>query len=137
MTMHDDEMRLLLREARTIAIIGAKDTPGQPVDRVGRYLMEAGYKVLPVHPKRKTVWGIPAFASLLQVEEPVHIVNLFRAPEYCPAHAREAQGLAPLPRLFWMQLGISSPEAAGQLARSGVRVVENACIMVEHARLFG
>ena len=136
-TPDEEQLRALLRQAKTIAIVGAKDKAGQPVDRVGRYLIDAGYRVLPVHPKRTSVWGLPAFPALADVGEPVDVVNLFRAPEYCPGHAQEALRLSPLPRLFWMQLGITSPEAAALLARGGVPVVENACIMVEHARLFG
>lgn len=135
--LNDAELRLIFRKARCIAIIGAKDKPGQPVDRVGRYLLDAGYRVLPVHPKRKAVWGVAAFPSLAEIDEPVDIVNVFRAAEHCPAHAVEALALSPPPRLFWMQLGIASPEAAALLARSGFSVVENACIMIEHARLFG
>lgn len=132
----DERLRMFLREAKRIAIIGAKDKPGQPVDRVGRYLLDAGYRVLPVHPKRKAVWGLGASPSLADVDEPVDIVNVFRAPEHCPAHAIEALALSPPPRLFWMQLGIASPEAVALLARGGLPVVENACIMVEHAKLF-
>ena len=134
--MLDDRlMRAVLGESRSIAIIGAKDKPGQAVDRVGRYLLEQGYRVVPVHPVRKTVWGLPAFASIAELPEPVDIINLFRAPEYCPGHAQEVLQLGWKPRLFWMQLGIRSPEARAALAATGITVVEDLCIMVEHARL--
>lgn len=127
--------REIFRDARTIAIVGAKDVPGQPVDRVGRYLIGAGFTVLPVHPVRKEVWGLPAYASLDLVPGRVDIVNLFRAPQFCPDHARETLAMAPLPAVFWMQLGITSPEASALLAGSGIRVVDDACIMVEHVRV--
>lgn len=130
-------LRGILETAQTIAIIGAKDTPGHPVDRVGRYLIEAGYSVFPVHPKRKIVWGLPAFACMTDIPLPVDIVNVFRAPEFCPGHARECCLLFPRPQLFWMQLGIAQAEAASLLARQGIPVVEDACIMIEHARIFG
>ena len=134
--MLDDRlMRAVLGESRSIAIIGAKDKPGQAVDRVGRYLLEQGYRVVPVHPVRKTVWGLPAFASIAELPEPVDIINLFRAPEYCPGHAQEVLQLGWKPRLFWMQLGIRSTEARQALAETGITVVEDSCIMVEHARL--
>ena len=134
--MLDDRlMRAVLGESRSIAIIGAKDKPGQAVDRVGRYLLEQGYRVVPVHPVRKTVWGLPAFASIAELPEPVDIINLFRAPEYCPGHAQEVLTLGWKPRVFWMQLGIRSPEARQALAETGITVVEDSCIMVEHARL--
>ena len=134
--MLDDRlMRAVLGESRSIAIIGAKDKPGQAVDRVGRYLLEHGYSIVPIHPVRKTVWGLPAVASIAELTEPVDIINLFRAPEYCPAHAQEVLNLGWKPKLFWMQLGIRSPEARQALAETGMTVVEDSCIMVEHARL--
>ena len=134
--MLDDRlMRAVLGESRSIAIIGAKDKPGQAVDRVGRYLLEQGYRVVPVHPVRKTVWGLPAFASIAELPEPVDIINLFRAPEYCPGHAQEVLALGWKPKVFWMQLGIRSPEARQALAETGITVVEDSCIMVDHARL--
>ena len=134
--MLDDRlMRAMFGESRSIAIIGAKDNPGQAVDRVGRYLLEQGYRVVPVHPVRKTVWGLPAFATIAELPEPVDIINLFRAPEYCPGHAQEVLALGWKPKVFWMQLGIRSPEARQALAETGITVVEDSCIMVEHARL--
>ena len=129
--------RDIFRAARTIAVVGAKDVPGQPVDRVGRYLINAGFTVIPVHPKRKEVWGLAAYPSLAAIDGPVDIVDLFRAPGYCAEHAREALAMSPRPAVFWMQLGISSPEASVLLEGSGVVVVDNACIMVEHNRVLG
>ena len=135
--MNDETLRDLLKTVRNIAVLGAKDVPGQPVDRVGRYLIQAGYTVIPVHPKRQSVWGLPAFPSLAEVPVAVDLVDVFRAPEYCVEHAREALRLSPLPRFFWMQLGIANAEAVSLLAGQGVLVVENACLMVERARVFG
>lgn len=130
----DDTLRSLLGSAKTIAIIGAKDVPGQDVDRVGRYLMEAGYRVIPVHPKRRQVWGLQVFPSIAMVDE-ADIVVLFRAPRYCPEHAREVLSMAKRPSCFWMQEGITSEEACGLLQDTGILVVEDRCIMVEHKRL--
>ena len=135
--MFDDALRAVLRDARRIAIIGAKDKAGQPVDRVGRYLLTAGYRIFPVHPVRKTVWGLPAFPDCASLPEPVDILVLFRAPEYCPAHAAEVLALPWRPAVFWMQEGIRSPEAGRLLAAQGIRVVEDVCIMTEHKRLLG
>lgn len=132
----DEELRFMLAKARTIAIVGARDNPGRPVDRVGRYLIESGYIVLPVHPVRKTVWGLTCYPDLTQIDHPVDIVNVFRAPEHCPEHAREALRLVPLPTLFWMQSGIENKDAAALLTARGVKVVQNACLMVEHRRFF-
>ncbi len=137
MLFADAEIKKILAEIKSIAIIGAKDKEGQPVDRVGRYLIAQGYNVLPVHPKRASVWGIEAYPALGQLPAAPEAVVLFRAAEYCPAHAREALALAQKPRLFWMQLGITSPEAMALVQEYGITAVQNACIMVEHRRLLG
>ncbi len=135
--LFDDSLRQLLQQITTIAIVGAKDKPGQPVDGVGRYLLDAGYTVYPVHPVRRTVWGLPAYADLASLPGHADCIDLFRAPGHCPAHAREILALPWKPRIFWMQLGIRSPEAGKLLAETGIQVVEDACIMVEHRRLLG
>ncbi len=135
MLVHDEDLRTLFRETKTIAIIGAKDSPASPVDAVGRYMIGQGYRVLPVHPARKTVWGLPVFRNLSDIDEPVDMVNLFRAAQFCPDHARETLARAPLPKCFWMQSGIISPEARELLKGSGVLTVEDRCLMVEHKRL--
>lgn len=132
-----ETLRTLLRDAKTIAIAGAKDVPGQPVDGVGRYLMAAGYTVIPVHPMRQNVWGLPTYKSLGDLPGPVDIINLFRAAECCPDHAREVLDLPWRPQVFWMQLGIESPEATALLEPAGITVVQAACIKVEHMRLLG
>lgn len=134
--MDNENLRQLLAETRVIAVVGAKDAPGQAVDRVGRYLIKAGYDVIPVHPVRKNVWGLTTYASLADIPRPVDMVDVFRAPQYCPDHAREALAMSPRPKVFWMQLSIRSEEAAALLAEQGVIVVEDACLMVDHARLF-
>lgn len=130
-------MRKLLQEIKTIAIVGAKDKEGQPVDDVGRYLMRAGYKIMPVHPKRTDVWGLPTYASLAALPELPDAVVLFRAPEYCAEHAREVLALPGKPRVFWMQLGISNEEAAGLMRAAGIAVVQDECIKIVHQNLFG
>jgi hypothetical protein len=120
----------LLTQVKTIAVVGAKDAPTQPVNGVGRFLIEAGYTVYPVHPKRTDVWGLPTYPSLADVPGPIDLVDLFRAPSHCPGHAQEVLALPTLPKLFWMQLGITSPEAKAILADTPITVVEDLCLMV-------
>lgn len=130
-----EDWKVCLPLCSSVAVIGAKDIAGRPVDRVGRYLVQQGFRVYPVHPVRKNVWGLTTYKDLRDIPEPVDIVNVFRASEYCAGHALEALERIPLPKLFWMQLGIFSEEARKLLAGQGIIVVENACLMVEHARL--
>lgn len=137
MPLTDAEIKKLLGEIKTIAIIGAKDKEGQPVDRVGRYLLAHGYTLVPVHPVRKNVWGLETYPSINELPSGVIIdaLVLFRASEYCAAHAREALQLAPLPKVFWMQEGIFCPESTKLMEEAGVAVVQNRCIKIEHERL--
>ena len=132
---NDTELAALLGEVKTIAVLGAKDAPGQAVDIVGRYLISAGYRVIPVHPKRTGVWGLTTYQSLADIPEAVDLVDVFRAAEACPAHAAETLRLQPRPRCFWMQSGIASAEARKILAGSGILVVEDSCLMVDHRNL--
>ncbi|WP_084515882.1 CoA-binding protein [Desulfovibrio cuneatus] len=122
---------------RTIAIVGAKDKPHSDVDRVGRYLIAAGFTVIPVHPARKEVWGLPAYPTLLEVQEQVDMVNLFRAPQYCLDHAQEVLRMSNRPKVFWMQLGISNSAVPPLLTPHSIVVVENRCSMVVHAEATG
>ena len=131
----DQDIRNLLQQARTIAVIGAKDKPGQPVDSVGRYLMNAGYRVVPVHPKRRCVWGLETWKCLSDIPFPVDLINLFRAGEYCPGHALEVLELSYTPMCFWMQSGIVSEKAVQVLKNRPVMVIQNRCIRTEHERL--
>lgn len=133
----DATLKTVLTPGKTIALVGAKDRPGTEVDMVGRYLIAAGFRVVPVHPTRASVWDLPTCKTLDAVDGPIDIVNLFRAPGHCPDHAAEVLTLAHRPTCFWMQSGIASPGARELLAGSGIEVVEDRCIMVEHRRLWG
>ena len=134
-----NQLRELLGSARRIAIVGAKDNIGAPVDRVGRYLINAGFDVMPIHVVRDTTWGLPTAHNITELPdwgfEP-DIVCLFRNPMYCEGHAREVLQLPKLPKVFWMQEGIRSPEAGKLMAEAGVKVVEDLCLKTVHQELF-
>lgn len=125
----------LLEKVQCIAIVGAKDVAGQPVDTVGRYLIEAGYTVFPVHPVRQNVWGLPTYKSIADVPSTIDLVNVFRASIHCADLAKECQRLLALPYVFWMQSGIMNPEVHEIFFGSEVKVIENACLMVEHKKM--
>ena len=134
-----DEKKLapLLNEVKVIAVIGAVDKPGRPVDRVGRYLIDAGFKVIPVHPKRENVWGLKTYKSILDIPEAIDLIDLFRAANFCPSHADECLKLKKLPKVFWMQQGISSPESRAMLSGKDITVIEDRCLMIDHINLAG
>ena len=127
----------LLRRAHTIAVLGIKAGERDDAFRVPRYLQQQGYRILPVSPKLERVLGEPCVPSLADLAEAPDLVILFRASAHVPAHAEEILALPRRPLGVWLQLGIRHPEASARLAAAGITVVEDACSMVEHARLFG
>ena len=126
----DSDIQRMLEENRTIAILGLSPKPERDSNRVARYLMENGFRIIPVRPGQSEILGEKAFASLDLVREPVGIVNVFRNPHQEMEHAREAVRMKP--KAFWMQLGIEHPDAARLLTESGIDVVMNRCIKIEH-----
>ncbi|WP_147821277.1 CoA-binding protein [Salidesulfovibrio onnuriiensis] len=135
MIVNEYELDTLIKSFRTIAIVGASDKPGRPVDGVGRALIERGFDVIPVHPKRTDVWGLKTYASVKDIPVPVDCVDLFRAAQWCPDHAREVLEMSPLPKAFWMQSGIMSDEACEILKDHDILVIEDRCLMVDVSRL--
>ena len=121
----------ILAEARTIALVGASPKPERPSNDVMRYLLEAGYRVIPVRPLDcDEVLGVPCVASLAEIDEPIDIVDVFRRPEFCAGHAREA--VAAGAKALWLQVGIESAEALAIAQAAGLDYVENACTKVVH-----
>jgi predicted CoA-binding protein len=121
----------ILAEARTIALVGASPKPERPSNDVMRYLLEAGYRVIPVRPLDcDEVLGVPCVASLAEIDEPLDLVDVFRRPEFCAGHAREA--VAAGAKALWLQVGIESAEARAIAQAAGLDYVENACTKVVH-----
>jgi predicted CoA-binding protein len=133
----DEELRELLARARTIAVVGIKSGPDDDAFQVPAYLQRQGYRIVPVSPKLREVLGERCFASLRDVDVPVDLVDVFRAPAHVPAHANEVLALSPRPRAVWLQLGISHADSARRLEAAGIAVVQDRCILVEHRRLLG
>jgi predicted CoA-binding protein len=135
--LRDDALVDLLSRVKTIAVVGIKAGEQDDAFRVPRYLQQQGYRILPVSPKLASVLGERCVPSLAELAEPPDLVNLFRASAHVPAHADEILALPRRPLGVWMQLGISHPEARARLEAAGIAVIEDRCLMVEHARLLG
>ena len=123
----------ILREAKSIALVGASPEPGRPSHGVMAYLLRAGYRVVPVNPLATEVLGQRCLSSLAELEEPVDLVDVFRRPEYCGAVAREA--VAAGAGALWLQLGVVSAEARQVAEEAGIDYVEDACTAVVHRRI--
>ena len=135
--MTDAELRELLRQARTIAVVGLSANPERPSNQVGWYLHQQGYRLFGINPMCRVpeVFGVPVLPSLEEVPEPVDIVDVFRRADYTAEVAREAVAVGA--RALWLQLGIRSAEARSIAEGGGLVYVEDACLKVEHARLLG
>jgi predicted CoA-binding protein len=132
----DTWLKAHLEKARTIAVLGAHKDPSRPAHYVPRYLFERGYRVLPVNPRfaGEELFGEKVVASLLDLQEPVDILDVFRPGEALMAHLQEILILGP--GLVWLQSGIRHPEFEKALEEAGIPVVADRCLMVEHRRLF-
>lgn len=133
----DSLLREILDRCRTIAVVGIKAGADDDAYRVPHYMQQHGHRIVPISPKLDAVLGERCVASLREVHERVDLVNLFRAPQHLPAHVDEILAMDPLPFAVWFQLGIRDDASATRLRAAGVRVVQDACLMVEHARLAG
>jgi predicted CoA-binding protein len=121
----------ILAEARTIAVVGASPKPSRPSNEVMRYLLEVGYRAIPVRPRDcDEVLGVPCVASLAEINEPIDLVDVFRRPEFTPGVAREA--VAAGAGALWLQSGIVSAEARAIAEEAGLDYVEDACTKVVH-----
>jgi len=123
----------ILREARTMAMIGASPDPRRPSHGVMRYLLAQGYDVIPVRPDCDEVLGVACVPSLADVDVPVDLVDVFRRAEAAPAHAREAVETGA--KAFWLQLDLRSPEARAICEAAALDYVEDECTAIVHRRL--
>lgn len=124
----------ILAEARTIALVGASPKPWRASHDVMRYLLEQGYRVIPVRPVGPAdILGVTRVASLAEIEEPIDLVDVFRRAEFCAAVAQEAAAAGA--KALWLQLGIVSAEARAIAEQAGMDYVEDACTAIVHRQL--
>jgi predicted CoA-binding protein len=137
----DDDAGLtaILREAKTVAVLGAKANPAEPAHYVPAYLSKHGYRICPVNPRfaGQRLHDAPTVARLEALAEGTDVIEIFRRPEYLLGHADEILALPWRPKAVWFQLGIRNDAAAEKLAQAGIRVVQDRCMMPEHRRLIG
>jgi predicted CoA-binding protein len=127
----------ILRDVRTIAMVGASPNWNRPSYFVMRYLQRKGYRVIPVNPRAldAPILGETVYPDLASVPVPVDVVDVFRRPEDTPPIAREAAAIGA--RVLWLQLGIRNAEAATIAGLAGLTVIEDHCMKIEYGRLAG
>ena len=133
----DDALREILSSNPTIAVVGASPKPGRVSRAIMGYLIQHGYRVIPVNPAYagETIFGQTVHASLADVPEPIDIVDIFRRSEFLGETIDEALALEHKPKVIWMQLGLSDEAAARRAEAAGLTVVMDRCIKIEHSRL--
>jgi predicted CoA-binding protein len=121
----------ILASAKTIAMVGASPNPDRPAHGVMRYLLRAGYRVIPVRPLDcDEVLGVPCVARLGDIDEPIDLVDVFRNIDACPGHVQEAVDAGA--GAVWLQLNLVSPECRRIASEAGLDYVEDLCTAVVH-----
>lgn len=132
--MNTDEIAQLLKNARTIAVVGLSSSKMRPSHGVAEYLQRAGYKIIPVNPNETEVLGERAVARLEDIREKVDIVDVFRRSEFVPQVVESAIAIGA--KAVWMQEGVIHEAAAERARAAGLMAVMDLCMMKEHARRF-
>jgi predicted CoA-binding protein len=127
-----DAILELLKNYKTIAVVGLSSNPMRPSHGVTEYMQGAGYRIIPVNPNETEVLGEKSYARLEDVPEKIDIVNVFRRAEEVPPVVESAIRIGA--KAVWMQLGIENEEAAEKARAAGLVVIEDACILVEHRK---
>jgi uncharacterized protein len=132
----DAGIRRILRDTRRIAVLGIKMESSQPAHYVPAYAQRVGLEIVPVpvyYPDATEILGEKVYRRLADIPGEVDMVNVFRRPRDIPAHVDDI--IAKKPKFVWFQLGIRNDEAAERLARAGIDVVQDRCLLVELQQL--
>ncbi|MDO8775081.1 MAG: CoA-binding protein [Burkholderiaceae bacterium] len=128
-----ENIRHILRTCRTVAVVGLSPKPHRASFDVARYMQAHGWRIIPINPNATEILGEKAYPSLAEAarHERIELVNVFRNSADVPPVAQEAIAIGA--QALWLQLGIENTEAANAAQAAGLRVVQNKCLMVEHA----
>lgn len=129
-----DEIKSILSDVKTIAVLGLSPDSSKDSSRVAEYLKSVGYTIIPVYPKEETILGEKVYRTLIDIPCVVDMVNIFRKPDALHAIADACIVRGDI-KVFWAQKGIVNNEAAEKAIRNGMRVVQNHCSMVEHRNI--
>jgi predicted CoA-binding protein len=128
-------LRRILRESRTIAVVGLSADWFRPSYFAAKYMQEHGYRIIPVNPRYPQILGEKCYASLRDVPEKIDLVDVFRKTQDVPPIAEDA--IAVGARVLWQQLGVRNEAAAARARAAGLETVMDRCVKIEHGRLFG
>jgi hypothetical protein len=130
----DSDIRRFL-QLKKVAVIGMSRNPSKAAHFVPMYLKDIGYEIIPINPMADEIAGMKVYKSILDVDDEIDIVDVFRPSEETPDVVKEA--VEKRPKVIWLQEGIYHPEAVRIAREAGIDIVWNRCMMREHKRLFG
>ena len=128
-----DDVQRILKQTKTIAVVGLSDKPDRDSYQIASYLQQQGYRVIPVNPRVNEVLGEKAYPSLRDVPDPVDVVDIFRRSEDVPPIVEDAIAIGA--KVVWMQAGIVNEEAAARAEAAGLAVIMDACMRSAHRTL--
>jgi uncharacterized protein len=134
-----DDIKRILQESKTVAVLGAHFDVSKAAYYVPRYLQSRGYDIFPINAvyAEKEILGKPTLSQLSNLTTPIDLVDIFRRSEAIPEHVEDIMSMKPLPKVVWFQLGIQNDEAAQRLSEAGITVVQNRCTLADHQSFFG
>ena len=130
-----ETIRSILKENKSIAVVGLSANWNRPSFFAAKYMQQKGYKIIPVNPRYSEILGEKCYKSLLDIEEKVDIVDCFRRSDDILPIATDAIKIKA--KVLWMQLSVFNEDAANLSRNAGLKVVQDRCVKIEHARLFG
>ena len=130
-------LRKILRENRVVAVVGLSADWFRPSNFAAKYLQSHGYRIIPVNPRYagQTILGEPCYASVRDIPETVHVVDVFRKTGDVPPIADDAIAIGA--KVLWQQIGVRNEAAAAKARAAGLETVMDRCMKIEHGRLFG
>ncbi len=128
-------LRRILKQSRVLAIVGVSANWYRPSHFAAKYMIEHGYRVIPVNPQYREVLGEKCYASLRDIPEKVDLVDVFRKSEDVMPIAEDAIAIGA--KVLWQQLGVKNAAAAAKARAAGLETVMDRCVKIEHGRLFG
>ncbi len=129
----EDEIRDILENYTTVAVVGLSDKPERDSHRVAKYLKEHGYTVVPVNPARSEILGEKSYPDLSSIPQQIDIVDIFRNIDAIPGIVDEAIKIKA--KVVWMQLGLAHDESAQKAREAGLVAIQSKCMKIEYAKL--
>ena len=130
-----NELRRILKECKTVAVVGLSANEMRPSFFAAKYMQDHGYRIIPVNPNYDEILGEKCYPDLVSIPEPVDMVDLFQRADRAMPFVEQAIEIGA--KVVWMQLGVINDEAAKLASDAGLEVVMDRCVKIEYARLFG